>query len=118
MMYVHMTFSKKPLHSTHSTHSTYLFKIFFSLLTLSTAFLQKASGPGKNMNTYCHYVGIKVPGKSHLYNVYPCYNSQVVARTSADHKPIPYVGFSYHGKMTAVKQTGEVYINGVFRNCG
>ena len=52
-----MTFSKKntplhstPLHSTplHSTHSTELFKIFFSLLTLSTAFLQKASGPGKN----------------------------------------------------------------------
>ena len=32
----------------HSTHSTELFKIFFSLLTLSTAFLQKASGPGKN----------------------------------------------------------------------
>ena len=30
-------------------HSTYLFKIFFSLLTLSTAFLQKASGPGKNL---------------------------------------------------------------------
>ena len=25
-----------------------IFKIFFSLLTLSTAFLQKASGPGKN----------------------------------------------------------------------
>ena len=46
MMYIHMTFSKKkPLHSTHSTE---LFKIFFSLLTLSTAFLQKASGPVKN----------------------------------------------------------------------
>ena len=54
-----MTFSKKttplhstPLHSTplHSTHSTELFKIFFSLLTLSTAFLQKASGPGKNLS--------------------------------------------------------------------
>ena len=46
-----MTFSKKN-HSTplHSTHSTELFKIFFSLLTLSTAFLQKASGPGKNAN--------------------------------------------------------------------
>ena len=29
-------------------HSTELFKIFFSLLTLSTAFLQKASEPGKN----------------------------------------------------------------------
>ena len=41
MMYIHMTFSKK-------NHSTELFKIFFSLLTLSTAFLQKASGPGKN----------------------------------------------------------------------
>ena len=40
-----------PLHSTplHSTHSTELFKIFFSLLTLSTAFLQKASGPGKKV---------------------------------------------------------------------
>ena len=57
-----MTFSKKnhstplhstPLHSTplHSTHSTELFKIFFSLLTLSTAFLQKASGPGKNIKS-------------------------------------------------------------------
>ena len=47
-MYIHMTFSKKiiPLHSTHFTE---LFKIFFSLLTLSTAFSQKASGPGK----YC-----------------------------------------------------------------
>ena len=43
MMYIHMAFSKKkPLHSTE------LFKIFFSLLTLSTAFLQKACGPGKN----------------------------------------------------------------------
>ena len=38
-------FLKKPLHSTHSTE---LFKIFFSLLTLFTAFLKKASGPGKN----------------------------------------------------------------------
>ena len=48
-----MTFSKKN-HSTplHSTHSTELFKIFFSLLTLSTAFLQKlqkASGPGNKI---------------------------------------------------------------------
>ena len=45
-----MTFSKKN-HSTplHSTHSTELFKIFFSLLTLSTAFLQKASVPGKSI---------------------------------------------------------------------
>ena len=41
-----MAFSKKkPLHPLHSTE---LFKIFFSLLTLSTAFLQKACGPGKN----------------------------------------------------------------------
>ena len=48
MMYIHMTFSKK----NHSTplHSTYLFKIFFSLLTLSTAFLQKTSGPGNKWN--------------------------------------------------------------------
>ena len=44
MMCIHMTFSKK----TTPLHSTELFKIFFSLLTLSTAFLQKASGPGKN----------------------------------------------------------------------
>ena len=43
MMYTSMTFSKKKL-----LHSTYLFKIFFSLLTLSAAFLQKACGPGKN----------------------------------------------------------------------
>ena len=50
MMYMHMNFSKKKNHSTplHSTHSTELFKIFFSLLTISTAFLQKASGPGNN----------------------------------------------------------------------
>ena len=48
MMHIHMTFSKKkPVHSTHSTHSTHLFKILFSLLTLSTVFLQKASGPKK-----------------------------------------------------------------------
>ena len=44
MMYIHMHFSKR----NHPTHSTELFKIFFSLLTLSTAFLQKACGPGKN----------------------------------------------------------------------
>ena len=42
-----MTFSKK-------NHSTELFKIFFSLLTLSTAFLQKASGPGKNKSLFCY----------------------------------------------------------------
>ena len=49
MMYIHMTFSKKkPLHTLHPVHSTELFKIFFSLLTLSTTFLQKACGPGKN----------------------------------------------------------------------
>ena len=47
-----MTFSKKkPLYST-PLHSTELFKIFFSLLTPSTAFLQKASGPGKNLLDY------------------------------------------------------------------
>ena len=40
MMCIHKTFSK-------TNHSTYLFKIFFSLLTLSTTFLQKASGPEK-----------------------------------------------------------------------
>ena len=48
-----MTFSKK-------NHSTHLFKIFFSLLTLSTVFLQKACGPGKNtfsfikLQQYCN----------------------------------------------------------------
>ena len=36
------------LKKTTPLYSTYLFKIFFLLLTLSTAFLQKASGPGKN----------------------------------------------------------------------
>ena len=48
MMYIHMTFLKKttPLH-TLLTHVTYLFKIFFSLLTLSTAFFAKASGREK-----------------------------------------------------------------------
>ena len=47
----------------HSTplHSTYLFKIFFSLLTFSTAFLQKASGPGKN--EHC-----KIINKSSIQN--------------------------------------------------
>ena len=44
-----MTFSKKKTTPLHSTHSTELFKIFFSLLTLSTAFLQKTSGPGNNL---------------------------------------------------------------------
>ena len=59
-----------PLHSTplHSTHSTELFKIFFSLLTLSTAFLQKASGPGKNyFRRYCaNYVFLHVSMKNIL----------------------------------------------------
>ena len=57
MMYTHMTFSKKttPLHSTHSNE---LFKIFFSLLTLSTAFLQKARGTGKNF--FAQYLMIKL----------------------------------------------------------
>ena len=41
MMYIHMIFSKKPL------HSTYLFKTFFSLLTLSTAFCKKLVGREK-----------------------------------------------------------------------
>ena len=55
MMCIHMTFSKKttPLHSTHSTE---LFKILLSLLTLFTAFLQKASGPGKNVYLYVEEV--------------------------------------------------------------
>ena len=69
MMYIHMTFSKKnhstPLHSTplHSTHSTELFKIFFSLLTLSTAFLQKASGPGKKVLAGPIYIQNPVNGR-------------------------------------------------------
>ena len=51
MMYVHMTFLKKttPLHST-PLHLP--IQNIFSLLTLSTAFLQKASGPGKNFIKY------------------------------------------------------------------
>ena len=52
MMYINRTFSKK-------NHSTYLFKIFFSLLTLSTTFLQKASGPGTNI--IIQYAEIKYP---------------------------------------------------------
>ena len=44
--------SKSPHTYTHTTHShTELFNILFSLLTLSTAFLQNASGPGKNYNS-------------------------------------------------------------------
>ena len=66
-----MTFSKKnhsihstpptPLHPLHPLHSTELFKIFFSLLTLSTAFLQKACGPGKNvpLDSDSLHLGIK-----------------------------------------------------------
>ena len=47
MMYIqlHITFIK--IFHTTLLHTTELFKIFFSLLTLSTAFLQKAGGPGK-----------------------------------------------------------------------
>ena len=69
MMCIHMTFSKK---KNHSTHSTQLFKIFFSLLTLSTAFLQKASGPGKN---WCIVSSLILPQLHHrlndIYNNYP-----------------------------------------------
>ena len=67
MMYIHMTFSKKttPLHSTHSTE---LFKIFFSLLTLSTAFLQKSSGPGKNIKFQVIYPGIRVYARTIFHN--------------------------------------------------
>ena len=42
----------------HLTHSTELFKIFFSLLTLCTAFLQKATVRGKNSICYCEYYNI------------------------------------------------------------
>ena len=45
-LFLKKTTSPTPLHPLHSTE---LFKIFFSLLTLSTAFLQKACGPGKNL---------------------------------------------------------------------
>ena len=56
MIYIHMIFPKKttPLHSTHSTE---LFKIFFSLLTLFTAFLQKASGRGNNYSLFVALAG-------------------------------------------------------------
>ena len=49
-------FLKKPLHPLHSTE---LFKIFCSLLTLFTAFLQKACGPGKilkNLKTLFSFI--------------------------------------------------------------
>ena len=64
MMSIHMTFSKKttPLHSTQSTHSTYLLKIFFTLLTLSTAFLLKAGGPGK----YIKIVVVRIIGRDNV----------------------------------------------------
>ena len=64
MMYIYTTFAQKK----HPLHTTYLFKIFFSLLTLSTAFLHKASGPGKI------YSGIKKDGP--LYQKYR-YNSTI-----------------------------------------
>ena len=59
IMYIHMAFPKKttPLHPLHSTE---LFKIFFSLLTLSTAFLQKACGPGKNPIYYYEYYSMSL----------------------------------------------------------
>ena len=44
MMYIQMAFKK----------TTPVFKIFFSLLTLSTAFLQKDCGPGKNNKCWSH----------------------------------------------------------------
>ena len=48
MMCIQTNFSKSDRSTPfHSTHSTYLLKIFFLLLTLSTAFLQKAGGPEK-----------------------------------------------------------------------
>ena len=45
MLYTYTTFAQE--NHFIPFHSTYLFKIFFSLLTISTAFLQKASGQGK-----------------------------------------------------------------------
>ena len=60
MMHINMAFSKKTTPPT-PLHSTELFKIFFSLLTLSTAFLQKACGPGKNRYIkYIHYIYIYI----------------------------------------------------------
>ena len=47
LMYIYNFYPILPHTHTH-TH-TELLKIFFSLLILSTAFLQKASGPGKNI---------------------------------------------------------------------
>ena len=78
-MHIHMVFSKKttpPTHTLHPLHSTELFKIFFSLLTLSIAFLQKACGPGKMhvhntvsvyVNLLLHLCGIKVIIKCSLW---------------------------------------------------
>ena len=76
MMYIHMTFSKKkPLHSTE------LFKIFFSLLTLSTAFLQKASGPGNKTESV-----VVITDRHFLYRTLTfctgtCYASKEKGRT-------------------------------------
>ena len=62
MMYIHNTFSKK-------FHSTYLFKIFFSLFTLSTAFLQKASGPGKKVTVHL-YIDYTIHNIHHVHCTY------------------------------------------------
>ena len=75
MMYIHMNFSKKPL------HSTYLFKIFFSLLTLSTAFLQKASGPGKNKLKFYISTSIYATFHAEMYFVFPCGNWMRISST-------------------------------------
>ena len=57
MMYIHMTFSKK----NHSTHSTELFKIFFSLLTLSTAFFCKKLVGREKIKLFVHLVTFALP---------------------------------------------------------
>ena len=51
-------------------HSTELFKIFFSLLTLSTAFLQKTSGPGKKWDNLLQIVLLDFEGNSERYFIH------------------------------------------------
>ena len=55
MIYTYITFTQKTTPPT-PLHSTELLKIFFSLLTLFTAFLQKVSERGKN----CFFVVVTI----------------------------------------------------------
>ena len=76
-----MAFSKKTTPPTplHPLHSIELFKIFFLLLTLSTAFLQKACGPGKNNIKKIEdisKINICILRADEKENVYPMFTSE------------------------------------------